>query len=518
MKKMDKIRQVALILLLSCAGIFHGLQKLSLSYIFHESEFWCSPRSANLPPGEKLPEGLQIEDQCQMKENLSSTGMNITIVPCDGWDYDRDVHPETAVSQFHLVCAQKFWIFLSQSIYLSGYVVGSLVSGIIADKFGRRPTIIIFAVLLLLSGIAAFFSPCIIVFNIFRWVTATSSISLYIVTYTYCIEISGLRWKNLISILYEVTSSVGFMLVPLLSWTFPRWTTLQLIVSVPVFIILPLCSPKILPESPRWLLANGHSSEGKTAITQESSRNKSSSSVSMKDLFRTPGLLRSTLVLAYIWCVFEIIYNFVIMNAKNIIPGNPTINVVIMSSLGLISGFMSIPIVLRVGRRLSAGLCLIITGSCFLISYGLQNLLLDQIFAQIFVQIGQFVNTVCLILMYIFTAEIYPTVIRSMGHGTVNACGRLGAMLPPLLLPYMEDGKMFLMLGVMALIAGCLVWLLPETKDMELMDSLEEGEEFNKLFGGFRCFDRQQSGSQQHWWDRNLSNQHQQEKKEDTPI
>ena len=91
-------------------------------------------------------------------------------------------------------------------------------------------------------------------------------------------------------------------------------------------------------------------------------------------------------------------------------------------------------------------------------------------------------------------------------------------MLPPLLLPYMEDGKMFLMLGVMALIAGCLVWLLPETKDMELMDSLEEGEEFNKHFGGFSCLiARQQSGSQQqaeassgqHRWDRDLSNQDQ---------
>merc|ERR1719186_1523983 len=204
------------------------------------------------------------------------------------------------------------------------------------------------------------------------------------------------------------------------------------------------------------------------------------------------------------------------MNAKNIIPGNPTINVVIMSSLGLISGFMSIPIVLRVGRRLSTSLCFVITGSCFLISYGLQNLVLNQIFAQIFVQIGQFVNGVCLILVLILTAEIYPTVIRSMGLGTVNACGRLGAMLTPLLLPYMEDGKMFLMLGGMALIAGCLVWLLPETKDIELMDSLEEGEEFNKLFGGFRCFDRQQSGSQQHWRDKNLSYQHQQEKEEYT--
>ena len=90
--------------------------------------------------------------------------------------------------------------------------------------------------------------------------------------------------------------------------------------------------------------------------------------------------------------------------------------------------------------------------------------------------------------MSVFTVEIYPTVIRSMALGSLNAIGRIAAMLPPLLLLVLLRGEEFLFLGLMAVLAAGLVWLLPETKDMEMVDSLEEGEMFNRKYGGLRFF------------------------------
>ena len=84
--------------------------------------------------------------------------------------------------------------------------------------------------------------------------------------------------------------------------------------------------------------------------------------------------------------------------------------------------------------------------------------------------------------------EIYPTVIRSMAIGSLSAVGRIAAMAPPMLLLAFTKGEEFLLLGIMALMAGGLVWLLPETKDVEMMNSLEEGEMFNKNHGGVRVF------------------------------
>ena len=88
--------------------------------------------------------------------------------------------------------------------------------------------------------------------------------------------------------------------------------------------------------------------------------------------------------------------------------------------------------------------------------------------------------------MYIFTAEIYPTVVRSMSIGLLNGGGRIAGLLPPLLLPFVDNGEYLLALGLMALTAGGLIWLLPETKDVEMMNTLKDGEKFNAEFGGLK--------------------------------
>merc|ERR1719483_1436270 len=99
-------------------------------------------------------------------------------------------------------------------------------------------------------------------------------------------------------------------------------------------------------------------------------------------------------------------------------------------------------------------------------------------------QIGQFSNTICSTLLFVFTSEIYPTVIRSMGFGTLNALGRLGSMMAPLLFYLIGSEYSCLVFGLMSAVAGMVVWLLPETKGETLIDDLEDGEMFNRNLGG----------------------------------
>ena len=205
-------------ILATSAGFFGSIQKLSLGYIFHEPHFWCSS-------------GMPMHDQCQKYENTSTT-------PCDNWDYDRSEYPETIVSQFNLVCDERYWIFLSQSIYIFGYVIGTFGSGIISDKFGRKPTILVSAVLCHLFSSTAAFSSTIVEFNICRFCIAASAVSLYIVSFTYCMEIAGTKWKSFVSSLFGVSISIGITLVPLLSWFFPSWSDLQLFATLPTILIM----------------------------------------------------------------------------------------------------------------------------------------------------------------------------------------------------------------------------------------------------------------------------------------
>ena len=113
------------------------------------------------------------------------------------------------------------------------------------------------------------------------------------------------------------------------------------------------------------------------------------------------------------------------MNAKNIIPGDADLNIVIMAALDVGAGFATFPLVQYCGRRISTSICLLITGSSFVFSSSVSNLLIKQVFAQL----GQFVNTICFNLMYVFSAEIYPTVVRSRALGLLGCSGRIGCLL-----------------------------------------------------------------------------------------
>ena len=132
---------------LATSGVFHAIQKLSLSFILQEIPFWCSTLPCKLESGQTPTENDSQTDECNVPTTcFNASDMQASIL-CTKWDYDRSKYPETAMSQFNLVCGKKFWIYLSQTIYLFGYVVGTFTSGIIADKLGQKPTIISASVL-----------------------------------------------------------------------------------------------------------------------------------------------------------------------------------------------------------------------------------------------------------------------------------------------------------------------------------------------------------------------------------
>jgi hypothetical protein len=91
--------QTRIVSILGLCGIFNGLQKLSITFIMKETDFWCSSLSAKLKM-EVQPKNLPNLTNCEMFEHGA-------IIPCSRWDYDRTAYPETAISQFNLVCENQ---------------------------------------------------------------------------------------------------------------------------------------------------------------------------------------------------------------------------------------------------------------------------------------------------------------------------------------------------------------------------------------------------------------------------
>lgn len=96
-----------------------------------------------------------------------------------------------------------------------------------------------------------------------------------------------------------------------------------------------------------------------------------------------------------------------------------------------------------------------------------------------FYQFSKFYLTVLSFLIelqaaYVYTPEVYPTVLRSVGVGTCSGMARLGATLTPYIAQVLMKKSLHLAVAVyvmVALIAAFSCLLLPfETRGHDMMD------------------------------------------------
>ncbi|PIK53111.1 putative organic cation transporter protein, partial [Apostichopus japonicus] len=95
--------------------------------------------------------------------------------------------------------------------------------------------------------------------------------------------------------------------------------------------------------------------------------------------------------------------------------------------------------------------------------------------------IGKFGISASFSLIYIYSAEVIPTPLRSVGVGMCSTAARVGGILAPLilLLDDVWEPLPLLIFGFSAVIGGILVLYLPETRGKMLPETIEEGEVFS---------------------------------------
>lgn len=106
---------------------------------------------------------------------------------------------------------------------------------------------------------------------------------------------------------------------------------------------------------------------------------------------------------------------------------------------------------------------------------------------------GKYISQVCWGIVYLYTTELFPTVVRSVALSFACSMARLGSMAAPFIasLSYIDPILPIFIFGSVTFIAGLQAIMLPETNKKKLPDTIEEGEAFYiannpiKCLGGF---------------------------------
>ncbi|XP_029451127.1 solute carrier family 22 member 16 [Rhinatrema bivittatum] len=421
--------------------------------------------------------------------------------PClDGFLYDRTKLESSIVTEWDLVCERAWLAKLVQPTFMLGVLFGAVIFGDIADRVGRRPVMWFTSAGQFLFGVAVAFTFDYYSFVIVRFLLAMVSSGYLVVVFVYVTEYVGIKARSWASMHVHAAFAVGVMVVALVGYLVRTWWVYQLCLSLTTLPFIVFCW--MLPETPFWLLSQGRHKEVEKLInTMEKWNNirtpcklselcpplqdgplseragdngaSSGKNHNVLDLFHTCTMARRTFTIWLIWFTGSLGYYVFSLSSVNL-GGNEYLNLFLSGAVELPSYIVACLGMDRLGRRNTLAPFLLLSAViCGLIMVIPQDFSVLSIAATM---TGKFAIGVAFGLIYLYTAELYPTIVRSLAVGSGSMMCRVGSVVAPFCV-YLADVWVFLpqlLVGLMALLTGLLTLMLPETLGKPLTSTMEE--------------------------------------------
>lgn len=96
----------------------------------------------------RLPEGFEDRNVSKCFKFEGSTEK------CTDWQFDHSFYKKTLIDEFELVCDREHYISMTKSIFQIGYLVASILTGWMSDKYGRLYTFKFSIILELLASLS----------------------------------------------------------------------------------------------------------------------------------------------------------------------------------------------------------------------------------------------------------------------------------------------------------------------------------------------------------------------------
>ncbi|XP_067674871.1 organic cation transporter protein-like [Haliotis asinina] len=449
-------------------------------------------------PWEADDDGVAMLSQCSMYTNL--TAGNET-QECTSWVYDKTTFTSTALSEFSIVCGNKGWRATSNSIAFAGGLTGSFVFGLSSDLVGRKITFFLGVLLQSACAVGMAFAPSFITFNALRFTLGMAESGLYTVAYVIGMEFVGPSKRVIAGMVIDLFWCLGLFILGTAAYFLRDWKYLQLAVSAPSALMLIMWW--FIPESPRWLLSRGRDAEAERIIRKaaevngvdlpstvfnKSSTEKNQHQGKVWEMFTTPRLLIRCLIIFFNWLVVSMVYFGLGLNVQNL-SGDIYLNFTIANIMETVAYALCIILLDRTGRKkLHCGSMILGGIAClatiFPVVYGNSS---HAWITTTLSMIGKLGASAAFGVIYVFSAELFPTVVRNSALGVNAIFSSVGGIISP----YIADAGILLggslktvlpliVFGAFSLCAGLLSLLLPETRRQRLPENIEDAKTFGK--------------------------------------
>ena len=358
------------------------------------------------------------------------------------------------------------------SMELLGMALGSLLLGGVADKVGRRPTILGCLAAMAIGMFGAGHAQGVAGLLVWRLLTGLGIGGTLAAINAAAAEVSNRRWRNfamaLMVIGYPLGGIVGGMFVQRLLATatwhevflYGAWATsgflpiVWLLVPESVAFLDRRRPPGALQRINRILVRFGHPPVG---VLSEASPGAERRSIA--DLFK-PGLLTTTVLITFVYFAHITSFYFIIKWVPKIVVDmgfepRAAAGVLIWANVGgAVGGAIFGLIATRLGLK-ALTLCVLLATSVMIVWFGHGSADLATLKTTLAIT-GLFTNS-AIAGLYLLFAQVFPTHVRASGTGFAIGVGRGGAVLAPVAAGYLFHAGFALQTVALAMASGSLL-------------------------------------------------------------
>ena len=463
---------------------------------------------AALNPPQMLSKNYAGNDTPHLNETIN----DICSLPREMREYTEH-RDYSIVTRYDLACGKEWYIDLSTSAIFIGRVLGSLIFGYLGDHYGRKIVLLSTFTGILVVSAASKLLPFAEMFLVSRLFVGAFIAGTVMTQYVLASEFVGVKYRPVVTVQLFMMTPVTDALLGGLAYVIRDWRYLFLACTLPYIPMLFLW--RWVPESYRWLHAQGRSEEALDLVKRIARANKKeipqspeapvetynqetttvsstkAASTGALSNFKNRRVIFMTLSFGIGMAAVTTGTNGMVLAAGKFQGLDIYQNFVLTSLSGIPAGILAMLGCRKVGRKPTVLIPLAIAGIftiCTPFIPSNTSLVYLRLTCGI---IGKLLFTLANMAIYTWSVEVYPTSIRAFSVGFLQVWAQIGGAASPWIVnslvvfnPYVP----FVVMGSGAIVASFLMMHLPETKDAtenELMEVFsnekEEPNNFDSL-------------------------------------
>ncbi|CAD5124677.1 DgyrCDS12942 [Dimorphilus gyrociliatus] len=400
-----------------------------------------------------------------------------------------------------------------------GQLVGSYLLSRVSDLYGRRPVFLFSLFCLVSLGMLQAIVPTYLGFMIVGFFEGFLAAGLGSTVLILCLELFPPEHRSLAGAILNYFWTVGYILITPVAYYIRNWRTFKLAINAPM--VLCISFYWIIPESLNWLIVNGRVREAQAIIDKGARINKVKSpklsklkntppepplafrqrffyewhklrkifsirkpnsrgerpTYNLSDIWRSKTLRRNTLAMCWLWITNNFTYSSLSLTVT-FLKGNRYLNFFIYAILEVPACLLAHFCLVKIGRRMPMMVFHVICALSLIISAICDGSGVDSLASTIIKYCAKLSISTTYNIVFVMVPEIYPTNIRSLGTGICLLAGRLVGHMAPFARTWERNNPIgpALLCGFLNLAASGACWILPETLNKPLPDTIEELE------------------------------------------